>query len=275
MAGGGSGGSANFTPFRPGAANEDAEKVPASFDTSGNRAGALSAEPPDILPQMIIRTANITAEADDVSKTTAEITRVAQSFGGYVLGSTSQSSEGTRESVDITLKVPADRFFPAIEKVKSLCETIFSVSVTGEDVTQEYVDLQSRLKSLESTYDRLTQLLKLAKKASEALEISDAIDRVTERIEQAKGRMEYLRKSSRYSTIEVHLSSHVEVLPTPRTEQWALSNTAKQALAFSLNSLKSITAILIWLVVGFWYVVPVVLAWLVFRRPRKPSPAKT
>jgi hypothetical protein len=232
------------------------------------------ARPPGVQP-LIIRSADLTAEVNNVSSVASEITRIAETSGGYVLSSNAFKTEGERENLDITLKVPSDRFFDTLARIKQAIGVVESERISGEDVTEEYVDLESRLTSLETTYKRLLDLLRLAKNAKEALDVSQALDQVTQQLEQVKGRMRYLRESAAMSTIVVHLRSAAKVLPAVKTEEWSPAHTLKTAFAFSVDSLKGLSSLVIWVVAGFWYIIVIVVAFAVFRATRKrPTPAK-
>jgi len=236
-------------------------------------------QPPKTRPQgvqpLIIRSADLSAEVDDVSSVAAEITRIAESAGGYILSSNAYKSEGERENLILTLKVPSDRFFEALDRIRKAIGAVESETISGEDFTEEYVDLESRLKSLEATYNRLLDMLRIAKNAKEALEVNRALDEVTQQLEQVKGRMRYLRESAAMSTIIVRLRSTAKVLPQVKTEKWSPAHTLKTAFAFSLDSLKALSTLVIWVVAGFWYLIVAAIAVVAFRYFRtRPSRVK-
>ncbi|HPD42084.1 MAG TPA: DUF4349 domain-containing protein, partial [Anaerolineae bacterium] len=95
---------------------------------------------------------------------------------------------------------------------------------SGQDVTDEYVDLQSRLGNLEATRDRIRTFLDQAQTVDEALRVNEQLAAVEAQIEQVKGRMVYLRERSAYSTITVQLDPELpsapEVTPVP-TPTWS------------------------------------------------------
>lgn len=116
----------------------------------GSPPGIPRIRPSGVQP-IVIRTADITAEVEDVASIAREITRIAESMEGYVLSSSAFKTEGERENVEITLKVPSHRFFESLERIKKAIGEVQSERISGEDVTEEYVDLEARLASLEAT----------------------------------------------------------------------------------------------------------------------------
>lgn len=101
--------------------------------------------------------------------------------------------------------------------------------------------------------------------------MNQALDQVTQQLEQVKGRMRFLRESAEMSTIHVHLRSLAKVLPTVKTEKWAPLHTLKSAFAFSLDSLKAVVSVLIWAIAGFWYLFAVALFLLGIRARRRTA----
>ena len=135
-------------------------------------------------------------------------------------------------------------------------------------MTDEYVDLQSRLGNLEATRDRIRTFLDQAQTVDEALRVNEQLAAVEAQIEQVKGRMVYLRERSAYSTITVQLDPELpsapEVTPVP-TPTWSPADTARQASQILTTIVRALTKGVIWvtivlgpfaaLVAGVWLVV--------------------
>jgi hypothetical protein len=108
---------------------------------------------------------------------------------------------------------------------------VLSRGVSGDDVTEEFVDLSSRLRNLEATRDRLLELLARADQVEDALQVNQALSDVQGQIEQIQGRMKYLRESAAFSTISA------ELRPLPATpsiideDSWQPLLVAREALS--------------------------------------------
>lgn len=141
---------------------------------------------------MLIYTANITMAVYQVQSALEGVEQVAAQAGGYL---------SVREDTSITVRVPRDRFDDAMGRIEKLGDVTHR-DIKAQDVTDEYVDLQARLKNAYSMRDRLTELLSHAA-VKEAIDIEKELGRVTEDIERMEGRMKLLRDQIAFSTITV------------------------------------------------------------------------
>ena len=175
--------------------------------------------------------------------------------------------------MDITFRVPSNRFEDALNGVQGMAKKVLSRSLGGEDVTAEYVDLESRMRNLEATRDRLLTLLQKADKVEDALAVNQALTDVQGQIEQAKGRMEYLQKSSALSTISVSLRP-VPQTPIISEDGWEPLRVARQALRglieFGQGLVELAIILLVWAPV--WLPIILLLRWGWRRMARKSKP---
>lgn len=166
----------------------------------------------------IVRTADLTVEvregAFDAQWNAAFA--IAQRFGGRVL--TANRSSGDRPVPlaerdraegplfgDVTIRVPAERFEQASGALRDLGAPR-SESVSSEDVTQEFVDLESRLRHQRAEEDVLVALMAQAKSVRDTLAVQSRLSEVQGEIEQITGRLRFLEERSDFSTITVHLA---------------------------------------------------------------------
>jgi hypothetical protein len=143
--------------------------------------------------RMLIYSGRLAMAVADVESSVQATQKLAEEVGGYML---------TMSSNAITIRVPAKQFFPVLERLKALGQTI-SKNISAQDVTDEYVDLQLRLKNAEALRDRLVAILEKAANVKDTLEVERELNRVREEIERIKGRLAQLDKLIAYSTIEV------------------------------------------------------------------------
>lgn len=141
---------------------------------------------------MLIYTANITMAVYQVATALEGVESVAREAGGYL---------SVRQDTSITVRIPRDRFDDAIARIEKLGDVTHR-DIKAQDVTDEYVDLQARLKNAYAMRDRLTELLSRAA-VKEAIDIEKELGRVTEEIERMEGRMKLLRDQIAFSTITV------------------------------------------------------------------------
>lgn len=154
--------------------------------------------------RMIIRNGYLTLVVEDVAGTIEQIARIAGSYNGFVVSSNSWQERG-RTMGDITIRVDAERFDEAIRTLSDMAVEVKRESTSGQDVTEEYVDLESRLKNLEVSKARLLELMEKAGTVEEILKVEIELTNTGSEIEQIKGRMQYLEQSSALSSIQVTL----------------------------------------------------------------------
>lgn len=203
------------------------ERGPAA--PSGNVAGGSESSQQAPTQRLIVKNASIAMEVTSVTEAEAAIRAKAEQLGGFVV-SVETLGTGDLQSSTITFKVPAQRFEEALSGVEGLATKVFSRSVSGEDVTEEYVDLESRLRNLEATRDRLLDLLARAEKVEDALSVNQALTDVQGQIEQIKGRMQYLQQSAAMSTIKAELSPAPPPPAIIEQDGWQPVRVARAAL---------------------------------------------
>jgi hypothetical protein len=169
--------------------------------------------------RMVIYSAYLSLVVEDVSASIAQIGNLATSFGGYVVNS-SVSGEQTRLYGSISFRVDAARFNEALQALRDLAADVRSESTSGQDVTEEYIDLEARLRNLEASEAQLLELMKQAGTVEEILKVQQVLVDTREEIEQTKGRMQYLEESSALAYISVSLEQSklaVDFTATSRT----------------------------------------------------------
>jgi hypothetical protein len=182
-----------------------AQSEAVSGGAAGNTVRARSA-PAAELPQerMVIKTASVALRVKNVDAAFARAIQLTEESGGYVQSST-QSVEGG-DRADLTLRVPPARFLPLIATLESLGAEE-SKSIGGEDVTQEFYDLDAELSNKTEVRARLFQLLDRAAKVSDAIQVEEQLERVGADVNRIKGRMKYLQTMVGLSTVNLSISS--------------------------------------------------------------------
>ena len=264
----------------------DEEAAPReSVAFSGSAVDATARQTSDVpatQPQerLIIRTGNLSIVVTDTEAAIAQITEMVEANGGWVVSSSLYQYSETAKTGDITVRVPSDGYNSALEAIKGMALEVINESSSGQDVTDEYVDLSSRLANLEATAARVRNFLDESKNVEEALAVNQELSRLEGDIEVIKGRMQYLSQSASFSTISVHLTPDEASQPIA-IAGWQPQGVAKDAVEALITALQGIANFLIWFVI---FILPVLLIigvpiWLVIRffvrrrRQRKASVA--
>ena len=226
--------------------------------------------------RMIIRNANISVVVDDASDVLRSLTASVESNGGYI-AETRQWKEREQIRASATLRVPSAQLSPTLAKIRELAIRIESESITAQDVSQEFSDLNAQLRNLQATETELRELLSTIRqrtqKAAEVLEIHRELMKVRGEIEHIQGRQQYLSQMTALSTIQLELIP--DVLAAPVVEPgWQPIATVKAASRALINSIKFVIDVLIWvalyvLPLGLVFVLIVLLVRALWRRMRR------
>lgn len=218
--------------------------------------------------RMVISTADAVVEVEDLSKAGSAVRDLCREAGGFVTKS-NISNEGERREAFIAIRVPSGQYRTALGRIVGLGRVI-SEQEHGDDVTQEYVDLQSRMRNLNREEAAFLKVLDSAHKVEDILAVESELSRVRGEIEEATGRIKYLSNQVALSTIGVELREPAPVVAD--TVGWNMGQTASGAFNALKSVLRAITSAVIWIAVftPIW-----VTAALAFRRLRGRRRAET
>lgn len=237
--------------------------------------------------RMIIKNADIKLQVNDTDVAIDGVTQIAGDVGGYIISSRTWYQTISGQSMkysSITIGVPADQFEFAMRRLRALAVKVLDENASGEDVTDQYVDLQSQLQNLEATRARLLTFLNESKTVAEALQVNQELSKIEQQIEEIKGRINYLQNRSAYSTITIDLEPVPPVIPPTPTPtpvptatpvQWKPGETFKTASHALVTVYQVLINVLIWILVVIvpFIAPPVLLGWgiwyLVKRRKKK------
>jgi len=154
--------------------------------------------------RMIVRTGDMSLVVEDVPVAIDQITGMADGLEGYVVSS-SVWKEGERLVGRIVIRVLAEHFDDAVRSLRGMAVDVTSESTSSIDVTEEYVDLSANLQNLEATEQQLLRLMEKAETVDDILNVQRELSKTRGDIEQTKGRMQYLERTSSTSLIEIRL----------------------------------------------------------------------
>lgn len=220
--------------------------------------------------RLVIQTAEVSLLVADVVQAEAQARQIATRFGGYVLGLQTSGDDENRQTT-ITMRVPAQQFDATLNALYGLAQRVESSTIEGQDVTEEFVDLESRKRNLEAVEARLLQFLNQAQRVQDLLEINQRLAEVQGQLEEIEGRMRYLRESAAYSTITARLLQPPMVSARPEPG-WSPLRTAAQATSALLSFGQVLADVLIVLAIWapVWLLPLLLLRWLL-RRTRRVS----
>ncbi|MGG3571422.1 DUF4349 domain-containing protein [Bacillus gobiensis] len=222
--------------------NQDNANAPKSEESQAEE-GSETTE------QMIIHEAQVEAEVKNYDEGVKWILERVSTVKGYVVNQSTTQEEDDGKSGTLDIRIPESSFQSFLDQLKGSSElSVLNQSVTGQDVTEEYVDLESRLAAKEAVEKRLYQFMENAKGTEDLLTVSNDLEKVQEEIESMKGRMNYLKTRSDMSNISLSLKE--DALPGVTTTKLNTWERTQQEFMSSVNGLLSFGSTLIVFLAG-------------------------
>ena len=222
--------------FEPGiisdSSNSKLSKYPANADyaLSSQESGTNQYA----LDRKIISTAQLQLEVDNIQTTFNKITNISIIQSGFV-SSSSIYGFGERKNGQVTIRVPQKNFHSILEQIESL-GNVKSKQIQGQDITEEFLDLDARLGNLKKQENRLLEILKMANTVKDVLEVEHELERVRGEIERLTGRLNYLNQSVEMSTITINAAE-----PALFTgESWGMADALREAVRGFIESIKGL-----------------------------------
>jgi hypothetical protein len=216
--------------------------------------GSLSTITTRDTEQKIIRSASLSIEVDDFQARSDALSRIVERSDGFISNSYSYVTDTGRKRGEITIRVPKDAFLSVISEIEQL-GTVQSKQTSGEDVTEEYIDLTARLNNSERQEQRLLEILELADDVEDILDVERELARVRGEIEQLTGRITYLDNRVELATISISLYE-----PEPITHSWGIRDAFRAAFEGFVSVIRG-------LIIAIGYVLPLLIlvgiAWLI------------
>lgn len=221
---------------------------------SGEREYASGMNAPDAeFERMVIYNANMRIAVEDPIAAMESVIRMIEGTDGFVVYSNvSQynTSRGQYPTVNLTVRVPAGQLDSMMDAIKNLTPDpkvdVLSENVSGQDVTSEYTDLNSRLRNLEAAEAQLVKLMEDARDPEDVLAIFEKLTYYRGEIEVVKGRMKYLRESTDLSSISLEIVAKESLQPI-EIAGWEPKGTVKKAVEALIETGQFLVDGAIWL----------------------------
>ena len=203
------------------AKNRTSEKAQnRALNVSQNPASTEIKQP---IERKIIRNGDFLIESKNLAEDQRKIAALAESLGGFVVTSEfkqSANSSTSESTVKIIVRVPASQFDKAVTEIVKTGSQLIYNKTAGQDVTEEFVDLEARLRAKHALENQYLEIMKRAAKISDVLEVQEQLTEVRTEIEQMEGRRRYLENQASLSTINVTLQSPAAVVAATQNGFW-------------------------------------------------------
>jgi hypothetical protein len=219
----------------------------------------------------IVQTATISLQVREVGGSFEEVSRIATTAGGFI-ASSKFALQGEDQIASMTIRVPAANYQEVLNDIRGLGVKVDTEGSNASDVTEEYSDLEARLRNLEATEARLLELMGRATNVNEILQVQDRLNGVRGEIERVLGRISLLDRLTELATITVHLRP-VVVSNGGGNGGFNFGAEVSKAWDESLEFLGDVAAAVIAVVVFVWWVPLVALPlWFVGSRLLRSRP---
>lgn len=187
--------------------------------------------------RMIIHQAQLQVNVKDLETAQANITKKVEEYGGYIVESNVYQVDEETNSGKMVVRIPEKHFQTFLKDTEGEVAEILESNVTGQDVTEQYVDLESRVKSKRAVEERLLEFMGNAQKTEDLLKISGDLAKVQEEIEVMVGKMNYLENQTSFSTVELAMFENRVVVPAIESKELNTWEKTKKQFATSTNAL--------------------------------------
>jgi hypothetical protein len=231
---------------------------PSSTGGSSGKPGLADSTANAAADRMVIKNASLSIVVDTPANAMTTISDMAVEMGGFVVSSNSFKTKGETGAdvpqANVTVRIPADKLNDALAQIRALVKNpvddIRNETVTGQDITKDYTDLQSRLTNLLDTETQLQRIQAAATKTEDVLSVFNQLTNIRQQIEQIKGQMQYYEQAASLSAISVEILSSAGVAPLS-IAGWQPLGVARDALQTLINVGKFLVNALIWIVIVF------------------------
>lgn len=199
---------------------------------------------PTVTERKIIRNADIKIETNSPEESQQKIAQIAEVKNGFVIETSQTSSDvqaTTRDVVNMTIRVPAAKFDEAITEIRATGNRVIQETVKGQDVTEEFIDIEARLKAQRALEEQFIEIMKRSTTVSDALNVQRELAEVRGEIEKIEGRKRFLENQSSLSTIKIQLQTPTSLSANPSGFFYEL----KEALSTGFNAALHIVLFLI------------------------------
>jgi len=203
----------------------------------------------------IIKTGNLDLKVEDINKAEERISMITKIQGGEVFATNFYERTKGQRSGDMTIKVPGDKFIETMDKLKEVATQVIFFNTAGQDVTEQFIDLQAQLKNKKAEEESFKKILERAGKISDVLEVTQQLSRVRGQIERLEGRIKYMEAQTDRATIYISLSEDARVSSVSKDwRPWQVVKKSAQELISKLQGF--IDGVIRFVIVGIPSLIP-------------------
>jgi len=232
---------------------------------------ALEVAPtPSTQERRVVTNSNFSLLVKDVSDSIEKIKAKATMVSGYVIDINISRGESS-ESAYLTLRIPNNSVDDVTKYLRSISAKVVSENITGTDITDQYVDVETRIAELLNVKSKLNQIMDKATTSDEMLRVFSQINNINTQIDSYKGQLKYMDASSSTSKLTIALSTDELSLPYAPAQPWRPEVIFKTAVRSLLGTLQSIGTVIIWAAVYLPLILVVFVVYIIIKKRRSKT----
>ena len=204
--------------------------------------------PTKTIERKIIRNANLQLEVDNPDEALAKITNIAESKTGFVVKTEQTSNNAETKKSDVitmTVRVPSEKFNETLGEIRGTASRVINETVEGKDVTEEFIDIEARLKTKKALEEQFLEIMKRSNTVEDALNVQRELAEVRGEIEQIEGRKRFLENQASLSTIEIRIQSSSAFSPSSSGFFYQLGDSFSKGFDFALSFVLGLVTLVI------------------------------
>jgi len=222
--------------------------------------------------RMVVQSSTLSLLVKNVTETKDEILQKTSALGGFMVTANVNNPQDAATAT-ISVRIPAKEFENAMKVFRGLSLKVISENLQGEDITDQYTDVQAHMTTLLSTKAKFEEILDKATDVQDILTVQREIISLQSQIDSLKGREQYLEKNTAMSQLTIFLSTDELALPYTQELSWRPELIYKQAVRSLIGSVRQVGTLLIWVAVYSVIWIPLLVVFLIYKkRMQRPQP---
>jgi len=219
----------------------------------------------DVTDRLVVQESNLSLVVKNVRQSVDQIISKATEAGGYMVSSNLNQPEEA-PFANVVVRIPADKLDQVLEYYRSLAIKVSSEYLQGYDVTDQYLDIETRLNRLRRTQAKFEQLLDQATNFDQILQAQREILSLQDQIDNYTGQQHYLEQTAKLAKLTLYLSTDELALPYSPSDTFRPLVTFKLAVRSLVLTVRSVIKLIIWMAVYGIIWIPAILLFIFVRR---------
>ena len=219
----------------------------------------------------VIQNSTLSLLVNNVEEVKNTILTKTRELGGFMV-SVNVNNPQDAATATITVRVPSTKLENAVKEFRGFAIRVTSEYLSGEDVTDEYTDIQAQMATLLTTKEKFEEIFDKATIIQDILNVQRELINLQSQIDSLKGQQLYIERNAEMARITIYLSTDELALPYAPDEMWRPQVIFKQAVRSMIGALRNIGSLLIWIGVYSVIWIPALIIFYIVKRRMGKKP---